>query len=199
MKVIVFFFALCAPFAVSAAGDSRAGETKSVVCAACHGPKGVSVNPVWPSLAGQHAAYLVKQIDNFKSGKERNPGVMAAMVAGLSVQDVDDLAAFYAAQPLPEGITSKKYLKRGEMLYRGGDFDKHITACIACHGPQGTGNSQAGFPILSGQHADYTILQLQQFKGHQRHNDLNSIMQDISVRMDPEDMEAVAHYVAGLH
>ena len=199
MKVIVFLFTLFSAFAVSAAGDPHAGEIKSTVCAACHGATGVSVNPEWPSLAGQHASYLVKQLENFKSGKGRNPGVMAAMVAGLTSQDMDDLAAFYASQPIPQATTPKQYLQRGEMIYRGGDFDKHITACIACHGPKGTGNAQAGFPVLSGQHAKYSILQLQQFKTHQRHNDLNAIMQDISARMEADDMEAVCHYVAGLH
>ena len=76
---------------------------------------------------------------------------------------------------------------------------KRITACIACHGPQGTGNAQAGFPVLSGQHAAYTVLQLVAFKDGKRKNDLNHIMQDISNRMSKEDMEAVAHYIEALH
>ena len=198
-RYLVYFLILCASFTVSAAGDYRAGQTKSAVCAACHGAKGVSVNSEWPSLAGQHASYLAKQLENFKNAQGRNPGVMDAIVAGLSAQDIEDLAAFYARQASPEGTTPQKYLLRGQLLYRGGDFEKHITACIACHGPKGTGNEQAGFPVLSGQQANYTLLQLQQFQGHQRHNDLNSIMQDISSRMDANDMEAVAHYVAGLH
>ena len=84
-------------------------------------------------------------------------------------------------------------------MYRGGDFNKHITACIACHGPKGTGNAQAGFPSISGQHAAYTIQQLQDFKEGKRKNDLNSIMRDISARMSIEDMEAVANYIAGLY
>lgn len=199
MKVVVFFLTLCTSFIACAAGDYRAGEVKSTVCAACHGAKGVSVHSEWPSLAGQHASYTVKQLENFKSQKGRAPGVMAAMVAELSAQDIEDLAAFYANQPLPDGTTPIKYLQRGEILYRGGDFDKHITACIACHGPKGTGNGQAGFPVLSGQNAKYTIQQLQQFKNHQRQNDLNAIMQSICSRMEPDDIEAVAHYVAGLH
>ena len=121
------------------------------------------------------------------------------MAINLSEQDMEDLAIFYAKQPIPQGKTAKKYLARGEQLYRGGDFSKHITACIACHGPKGTGNAQAGFPVVSGQQAAYTILQLEAFKSGQRSNDLNSIMHDISGRMSKEDMEAVANYMAGLY
>ena len=124
---------------------------------------------------------------------------MSPMAINLSEQDMEDLAIFYAKQPIPQGKTAKKYLARGEQLYRGGDFSKHITACIACHGPKGTGNKQAGFPVVSGQHAAYTVLQLQAFKDKKRSNDLNSIMHDISVRMDTDDMDAVANYMAGLY
>ena len=199
MKKIAFLLALCSTIAAFAGGDYQAGQEKSTVCAACHGPKGVSVNPAWPSLAGQHAAYLVKQLHDFKNTQSRDAPTMAPLVTNLSDQDMRDLAFFYASQPLPEGITPPKYLKRGEQLYRGGDFSKHITACIACHGPAGKGNAQANFPALSGQQAIYTAQQLQAFKDHKRNNDLNSIMRDISSRMSSDDMQAVANYVAGLH
>lgn len=124
---------------------------------------------------------------------------MNALSASLTESEIKELANFYASQPLPQGSTPENYLKRGELLYRGGDFAKHITACIACHGPRGTGNAQAGFPVLTGQHALYTIQQLQAFKDGKRSNDLNSIMRDISARMSQEDMEAVAYYIQGLH
>lgn len=199
MKKIAFLLALCSTIAAFAAGDYQAGQEKSTVCAACHGDKGISVNPAWPSLAGQHAAYLAKQLNDFKKAQNREAPTMTPLVANLSEQDMNDLAAFYASLPLPEGITPKQYLKRGEQLYRGGDFSKHITACIACHGPSGQGNAQANFPVLSGQHAAYTVQQLQAFKDKKRSNDLNSIMRDISARMSEDDMQAVANYVAGLH
>lgn len=199
MKIVACLFTLCCSFVLNAAGDYYSGEKKSAVCAACHGLKGISSNPEWPSLAGQHPSYFMKQLKDFQQGHDRSAGVMGPMVAGLSEQDMADLAVFYKSQPLPVGATPQNYLKTGEMLYRGGNFDKHITACIACHGPKGTGNAQAGFPVLSGQQAVYTRLQLQQFKDGKRRNDLNSIMRDISARMSPEDMDAVAHYMAGLH
>lgn len=199
MKKIAFILILCCTILVHAADEPQAGEKKSALCTVCHGAKGVSINPEWPSLAGQHADYLVKQLQDFKSGKTRPSAVMMPLVADLSEQDMNELGEYYASLPLPEGETPKQYLSRGEQLYRGGDFKKHITACIACHGPRGTGNSQAGFPVLSGQQAVYTTQQLEAFKHGKRSNDLNAIMRDISKRMSKKDMEAVSHYVAGLH
>lgn len=199
MKKIAFLLTLWITSATFAAGDYQAGQEKSTTCAACHGPTGVSVNPMWPSLAGQHASYLAKQLRDFKNKQQRDAPMMTALAASLSEQDIEDLAAFYARQPIPENTTPEKYVKRGEQLYRGGDFSQHITACIACHGPTGNGNAQANFPVLSGQQVDYTIQQLQAFKDKKRSNDLNSIMRDISSRMSTEDMQAVAYYVAGLH
>ncbi len=199
MKKIIFILVICLSSISNAAGIFNAGKEKSIVCAACHGQDGVSINPLWPNLAGQHAGYLVKQLNDFKHNLTRSAPTMSPMVANLTEQDMEDLAVFYERQPIPSGITPKKYLNRGEQLYRGGDFNKHITACIACHGPKGTGNAQAGFPSISGQHAAYTIQQLQDFKEGKRKNDLNSIMRDISARMSIEDMEAVANYIAGLY
>lgn len=199
MKKMVFMLLFCNAMVAFAEGNSQAGEAKSTVCAACHGPKGVSTNPEWPSLAGQHADYLAKQLRDFKQAKTRNSAVMTPLVANLSDQDMDDLAAFYSGLPIPEGVTPKQYLKRGEQLYRGGDLAQHITACIVCHGPRGTGNAQANFPVLSGQQAKYTAQQLQTFKDKKRSNDLNAIMRDISARMSTEDMDAIANYAAGLH
>lgn len=200
MKKIVFILAFLQTFAVHAAEvPPNADLGKVALCIACHGQEGISTNPEWPSIAGQHASYLSKQLHDFKEGKTRNAATMTPLTAGLSDEDISELAAFYAKQTVPEGTTPEKYVKRGEQLYRGGDFEKHITACIACHGPRGTGNGQAGFPALSGQHAAYTIQQLQDFKDKKRSNDLNSIMRDISANMSQDDMEAVAYYIQGLH
>ncbi len=85
------------PLAPAHAGDAAAGKTKAVVCSACHGVDGNSINPLWPNLAGQHAAYLAKQMKDFRSGARKDP-VMAPMAMPLSDADIDDLAAFYASQ-----------------------------------------------------------------------------------------------------
>lgn len=197
MKKFALTAILCAPFLIYAQENPM--STKAMVCTACHGQEENSSNPQWPNLAGQHPKYFIKQLKDIKDGNLRNAPTMKALVAMLSEQDMDDLATYYAKMPRAQGSTPKEFVQRGEQLYRGGDFSKRITACIACHGPKGTGNAQAGFPVLSGQHADYTVLQLLAFKDSNRKNDLNHIMQDISSRMSREDMEAVAHYIEGLH
>ena len=189
----IILFSQC----ISYAQDSA--EQKAATCVACHGPKGVSLNPAWPNLAGQHPSYLRKQLQDFKIGKTRPNAIMQGIVAPLSEADMTELALYYAKLPLGAGKTPDQYIKKGELLYRGGDRTKGIPACIACHGPKGTGNNQAGFPVLSGQQAAYTIAQLNEFKESKRSNDLNAIMRDISSRMSKEDMEVVAYYIQGLY
>ncbi|KTD62469.1 c-type cytochrome [Legionella shakespearei] len=199
MKKLALAIFLCSPLIIYAQENVPEAQNKAAVCTACHGQQGISTNPIWPNLAGQSEKYMVKQLLDIKQNTVRTVPTMTAIMANLNEQDIHDLAAYYAKMPLAEGSTPKKYMQRGEQLYRGGDFEKHITACIACHGPKGTGNAQAGFPVLSGQHAAYTVLQLQEFKDGKRKNDLNHIMQDISGRMSQDDMEAVAHYIEGLY
>ncbi len=198
MKKLALAVILCFPMAMHAASGAEAGKEKAPVCAACHGLEGVSSNPEWPNLAGQHASYILKQLKDYKSGARSNPS-MNSIVATLTEQDMADLADFYSEQPIPPGATPKAYLQRGEQLYRGGDMSKQVTACIACHGPRGTGNAQAMFPVMSGQHAIYNITQLKAFKTKERKNDLHDIMRDISSRMSEKDMQAVSYYMQGLH
>jgi cytochrome c553 len=124
---------------------------------------------------------------------------MAGIVASLSTNDIEELARYYATMPVARGTTTKQSLQPGERLYRSGNRNKHIAACSVCHGPRGTGNAQAGFPLIAGQHALYTIAQLHAFKKGHRTNDLNHIMQDISKQMSEEDIHAVAHYIERLY
>ena len=193
MKKYLLFLLLC--FSCLSFGQIKGVQ----VCAACHGEKGLSANAEWPHLAGQHQQYTLKQLHDIKADIVRHVPTMAVFLQSLSENELEDLATRYAKMTKPQGVTPRKYLQRGEQLYRGGDFAKHIPACIACHGPQGTGNAQAGFPLLSGQHALYTQKQLEAFKKGERKNDFNNIMQDISKKMSAEDMTAVAHYIEGLY
>ncbi len=198
-KKIVFFGLFCSLAVANAETTRVVVQEKTALCVACHGKNGISPNDQWPHIAGQHAKYLLKQLQDYKISTHRNASVMRAVASSLTLAEMQALADFYAKQAIPEGRTPKRYLERGEQLYRGGDFAKHITACIACHGPHGTGNEEAGFPVLSGQNAAFTVQQLNAFKTKIRSNDFNAIMQDISARMSQEDMEAVAFYVQGLH
>ncbi len=167
-------------------------------CTACHGTHGVSSNPMWPNLAGLDAAYSVKQIHDMKK-HTRNMPLMVGIISTLSEEELQSIAEYYQHQRISIGITPKTSLERGEQLYRGGDRQKHISACIACHGPTGEGNGQAGFPLLSGQQALYTMQQLKAFKTKQRSNDLNGIMRSIASYMGDDDMKAVAEYIQGLY
>lgn len=196
MKILLGLLASCFSLTLHAAGDLALGKEKAAVCIACHGTNGVSINKDWPNLAGQHASYLVKQLKDFKAGTERNNPVMTGIIANLNENDFADIAAFYASLPIPTAPASSiKLQKLGESLYRNGDFKRHVAACIACHGPDGQGNAQAGFPSLVGQNASYLVLQMQAFKSGQRHNDLNGIMRTTSSKMTEEEMQAVAEYL----
>ncbi|MCY4468380.1 MAG: c-type cytochrome [Thiotrichales bacterium] len=181
------------------AGDPAAGEAKAALCVACHGPAGNSVNPEWPKLAGQHAKYTAKQIRDFKEGATRNDALMAPMIAGLSDQDIEDIAAYYALQPSTGGFASEELHALGEAIYRGGVMESGVPACIACHGPRGTGNGPAGFPRVAGQHATYTAKQIEDWRHGNRTNDPSGMMADAVRYLTPTETQAVSEYIAGLH
>jgi len=179
------------------AADIEAGKAKSAVCAACHGADGNSTNAAWPSLAGQHASYTYKQLKDFKAGR-RNNASMTGMVALLNDDDMKNLAAFYESQQPKAVAFDGELIEKGESIYRGGITETHVAACMGCHAPSGTGNGPAGWPSLKGQHPEYVVTQLQNFKQGMRANDTGKMMRNIVVRMSDSEMQAVAAYVAGI-
>lgn len=185
-----------------AAGDATKGKTKAATCVACHGMDGNSANPLWPSLAGQHESYIYKQLKNFKGGKEAKDGrynaTMAPMVAPLSDQDMQDLAAYFSSQTLKPGSADQTKVALGEKIFKGGNNASGVAACAACHGPTGAGNPAAKFPALAGQHSTYIAKQLHAFSKHERHNDAGKMMRNIAVKMTDAEIEAVSEYIAGL-
>ncbi len=191
--------------AVFAKGDAEAGKAISLTCSACHGSDGNSAISMNPKIAGQHENYLAKQLIEFRlasrtGGKEgRNNAVMNGMSAALSDEDIANLSAYFASQDLKPGTTPEDVIEAGQALYRGGDAEKGITSCISCHGPDGKGMGLAGFPVISGQHADYTISQLKMFRDGSRANDLNGMMRDIAQKLNDEEIEILAKYLGGLH
>jgi cytochrome c553 len=195
---ITFLLLLIFSSAVVAAGDPAAGKQKAAVCGACHGPSGVSPNPIWPSLAGQHANYTISQLEAFRSGERVNEQ-MAPMVAALSDEDIADLAAYYASQPAPLGTADPAQVRVGQQIYRGGNLDSGVPACMACHGPSGSGNPAAAYPLLKGQHAEYTAAQLRAYAASERRSAKANIMLPIARAMTEQEITAVASYVAGLH
>ena len=189
---------LLAPvLAVQATGDPEAGKSKSATCAGCHGPDGNSPSAEFPKIAGQHASYIEKQLRDYKEGRREN-AIMLGMVAGLSPQDMADLAAYYAAQTGTASPTDQKLALEGKGLHWGGDTHKNIAACMACHGPDARGNPMAKFPMLRGQHAAYTEKTLKAFRAGERNNDLNAMMRRVAARMSDKDIAAVAAYYSGV-
>jgi cytochrome c553 len=183
-----------------AAGDAAAGKAKATVCAACHGVDGNSTNPDWPSLAGQHASYIADQVAIFQEGKLRTNPLMAPMIAGLSDQDREDIAAYFASQTRRGLFASGDAdLELAEKLYRGGNAEKGTPACMACHGPDGSGNALARFPSIGGQHAKYTATQLLAYRDGTRSSDPQGMMRDIASRLSDVEIEALSEYLAGLH
>lgn len=181
----------------ASAADIEAGKDKSAVCAACHGSDGNSTNAAWPSLAGQHASYTYKQLRDFKAGR-RNNASMTGMVALLNDDDMKNLAAFYESQKPKAVAFDGDMIEKGESIYRGGITETHVAACMGCHAPSGTGNGPAGWPSLKGQHPEYVVAQLQNFKQGLRANDTGKMMRNIVVRMSDREMQAVAAYIAGI-
>ena len=180
-----------------AAGNASAGKAKSQACAACHGADGNSMSADFPKIAGQHEEYLYKQLKQFKSG-ERENAIMAGQVAGLSDQDMQDLAAYYASQTIQGGTADETQVELGETIYRGGNTASGVSACMACHGPNGAGNPAAKFPALAGQHAAYTAAQLRAFRAGERANDAGNMMRNVAAKMTDAEIDAVAEYIAGL-
>jgi cytochrome c553 len=183
---------------VHAAGTVEAGQAKSATCMACHGMDGNSINPEWPSLAGQHSSYILKQLKHFKAGERQN-ALMSPMAMILAEQDMEDLAAYFASQtPRPTGETEPSKLQRGQSIYRAGIAAKGVPSCAGCHGPSGRGIPGAAFPMIGGQHAVYAAIQLRSYKSGARATDPNSMMRTIASRLTDEEIDAVASYLQGM-
>jgi cytochrome c553 len=183
--------------AKSAKADPAKGEAKfATVCVACHAADGNSTIPVNPKLAQQHPEYLVKQLQEFKSGKRSN-AVMSGFASTLSDADMKNIAAWLSAQKAKPGFAKDKDLVAlGERIYRGGIAERQIAACAGCHGPTGAG-IPSQYPRLSGQHADYAEAQLKAFRDDKRKN--SEQMAQVAAKLNDREIKAVADYVAGLH
>jgi len=201
MKKLVagFFLFLGVVSMVQAEGNAQNGEALSVPCSACHGPDGNGISDTFPKLAGQHESYLLKQLQDMKSGDRVN-ATMVGQLDNLSEQDLEDLAAYYSGLAPTIGMAKPDLVAAGEQVYRTGNLSTGVVACTACHSPTGRGNGPAKFPALGGQHAAYLVTQLKAFRSGERTNDGDSqVMRTITFRMNDNEIEAVASYINGLH
>lgn len=175
--------------------DLAKGQATAQVCGACHTADGSRGSPANPILQGQHPEYLVKQLQEFKSGK-RNNAVMKGFASTLGDEDMRHVAAFYASkQAKPGAAKNKDTIRLGEKIYRGGIADKGVPACAGCHGPTGSG-IPAQYPRLGAQHADYTESQMTSFRSGARAN--SAQMNAIAAKLSDTEIKAVSDYIAGL-
>jgi cytochrome c553 len=190
-----------APHTGTVQGDAPAlvhsGRGSVWSCASCHGEQGEGAG-ITPRLAGLSQDYLAKQLHDFASG-ERLHESMHYVARELQQQDITELAAYYAALPVPEVTLppSDADLVRGRLLFEKGDWKLNVPACVSCHGVQGEGVG-AAFPPLAAQQPEYLFSQLAAWKGGHRHNSPQALMDDIASRLSYEDLYAVSYYAASL-
>ena len=182
--------------AAPAKPDVAKGEASyTAVCAACHGADGNSAIPANPKLAQQHPEYLIKQLQEFKSGK-RNNAIMKGFASTLSDDDMRNISFWATSRKAKAGFAKDKELvAQGERIYRGGIADRQVPAYASSHSPNGAG-MPAQYPRMGGQHADYTASQLVSFRDGIRKNSLQ--MNQVAAKLNDREIKAVADYIAGL-
>lgn len=188
--------------AVHAEGDPEAGQAKAGLCAGCHGADGNSATGMFPRLAGQYGDYIVKQIRDFQRGHRANNEIMAGMAGTIaSVQDAKDIGAYFESQKIAEQPVlppNPDLVRHGERIFVDGNDDTGVYGCINCHGPKGVGRAPdiSQFPRLVGQHKDYIVKQLQDFRAGTRSNDPAGMMSDIARKLSDDEIQAVAEYLS---
>ncbi len=200
IAIVLALFTIAFVSPTHAAGDAAAGQTKSAICAACHGPQGISSIPLNANLAGQVPGYIETQLKAFKSGERANV-IMAGQASLLSDEDMIDLDAYFASLPAATsaGLTDdeKALAEAGEAIYRGGYAEKDIAACMSCHGPSGHGIPK-NYPRVSAQHFEYLEQQLLAYKKGVRVG-YNGIMWDIAFGLSELQIKQLSAYMAGLN
>lgn len=181
-------------------GDAEAGAGKAAVCAACHGLDGNSSDPQYPKLAGQHAAYTANHLELYKSG-ERENAIMAGFATVLSSEDMQDIGAYFATQTVQAGVADETMVEQAQALYRGGDAERGIPACMACHGPGGGGNPLVPYPAVGGQHANYSADMLRRYRDGAAYGDSANaaVMAAVAEQLSDAEIDSLASYLEGLH
>ena len=204
--VMLAALAVAAPLSAETTDAANAApatvtEIASGVCAGCHNADGNSVIPMNPILAGQHAEYITKQLMDFKATEsapaKRNSPIMSSMVAALSLEDMKQLGDYYAQQktvPSQVAVDDDKLIELGKLLYHGGSLANGVPACASCHGPNGSGIPPR-YPAIAGQHAEYTLTQLNLFNTGDRAND-KDVMQQVITRLNGHEKRAISAYIS---
>jgi len=176
----------------------EAGSITVTACLPCHGGGATAapVVPTFPTLDGQHAAYLDKQLREYKSGK-RKGDAMAPLIGPLKKQQIPAMAAHFAGQtPARGAVENPELAARGKVLYEEGNRASGVPGCIGCHLPNAVGYQV--YPRLAGQRQAYIVQQLVDFKSGTRSNDRARVMRAVAGRLTDDEIRAVAEYLAGL-
>ncbi len=182
-------------------GDPAAGQRKSVECQQCHGAKGISLDPTIPKLAGQYREYIAKQISEFQMETRRDDRMSAAATKITKTKDLLDIAAYFAALPEMKGKSTKSAnLSLGRTIYENGLPQRGVDPCTICHGEAGKGNAvqNPSFPKIGGQHKEYLLKQMNEFRAHKRNTDPTGIMSNIGRALTAQELDAVVEYVSTL-
>lgn len=186
-------------YAQNLTGDAARGKIRSKVelCQECHGEAGVGLPRHVPKLAGQWAAYIRKQLNDFRSGARKHE-IMSVMVEGLSQQDIADIAAYFSGSPHWPG-EGDNFDALGQTLFADGDRARALPACSGCHGGKGGGadDARTPAPAIGGQREAYLASQLFSWKAGDRHNSHNSVMNGIARKLHDGEIEALAKYISG--
>lgn len=191
---------LCAGAQSWAAGEpkvdlQRAEEIVSGRCFLCHGLEGESSSPLFPRLAGQHAKYMAKQLEDFKSGKRKSE-TMKSQSEDLTLQEMVSLGAYFEAKlPQPHAPEDKDLAGVGRYIFHKGNSFSGVASCASCHGAKGYGTPL--LPRLAGQNPEYIAAQLQQFNKRERTND-NAVMHSIASKLTELEIKAVSEYIGAL-
>lgn len=200
--VVFSSFALISSQTLAADGDPVAGKDKAAACGGCHGEDGNSPSAEFPRLAGQYAGYITKQIADFQNSIRTNNETMAGMAATIaSVQDAKDIAAYFSKQKMaaqPIDPPKQELVAKGEKIFNEGNAQNGVYACVNCHGKNGKGKADniSIFPIIGGQHRDYIIKELKDFREGKRTNDPAGMMSDVAKKLSDQEIEAVANYLS---
>jgi cytochrome c553 len=179
----------------AAADDPRALEIVQGKCFLCHGVDGESASPLFPRLAGQHAAYIARQLADYKSGR-RQSDTMRMMVDDLSADDFVALGRYFESRkPVPQAQQDVDLAQVGRSVFIRGNPSSGIPSCASCHGNHGHGTDS--LPRLAGQHSLYIENQLKKYNSRERTND-NTVMQSVASKLTELEVKAVSAYISGL-
>jgi cbb3-type cytochrome c oxidase subunit III len=175
-----------------------AAPITETACVPCHGVGAAAAQaaPNFPKLDGQHAAYLEKQLREYKAGKRKSQ-IMAPIIAALKKQQISGMATHFASQaPARGAVQNAQLAASGKVLYEEGNRATSVPGCVGCHLANGAGSER--YPRLAGQPQAYIVQQLTDFKSGTRSNDRAHVMRAVAGRLTDEEIRAVAEYVAGL-